>query len=160
MIMAKRFRGLSQVGRRQPRRIPVGMMSGTVTGATLGPAEEGQCAGVRTLTLAYFALVNNTASLWSVPRASAMNFPSGDQPKSQTTPEVKWVNCFGGPPGKVQLQRLEVWERMSTAARERPSGVQRRPCALPWNVSPRLTSAPSCAPVTVGTITLTIVPFL
>ena len=33
-----------------------------------------------TRMLAYFALVNNTASLWSVPRASAMNFPSGDQP--------------------------------------------------------------------------------
>src|ERR1700730_5131882 len=80
---------------------------------------------------AYIALVNNTASLWSVPRASAMNFPSGDQPKSQTTPEVKWVNCFAGPPAKIQLQRLGMRERMSTAARERPSGVQRRPCALP-----------------------------
>ena len=99
----------------------------SVIGTTFEPAEGGQSAGARTLTLAYFALVNNTASLWSVPRASAINFPSGDQPKSQTTPDVKWVNCFGGPSGKIQLQRLGVWERMSTAARERPSGVQRRP---------------------------------
>ena len=77
--------------------------------------------------LAYFALVNNTASLWSVPRASAMYFPSGDQPKSQTTPEVKWVNCFVGAPTIGPLQRLGVPERMSTAARDRPSGVQRTP---------------------------------
>src|SRR5882724_7652260 len=119
------------IGRRQPRRIPVGMMCRSVTDATFGPAEGRQSAGARTLRLAYFALINNTASLWSVPRASAMYFPSGDQPKSQTTPEVKWVNGFAGPPAIIQLQRLGVPERMSTAARERPSGVQRRPCALP-----------------------------
>src|SRR5580700_11986979 len=78
-------------------------------------------------TLTHFALVNNTASLWSVPLASAMLFPSGDQPKSQITPEVKWVNCFVGPPARTgPLQRLGVPERMSTAAKERPSGVQRR----------------------------------
>src|SRR3984893_11134004 len=85
---------------------------------------------------AYIALVNNTASLWSVPRASAMNFPSGDQPKSQTTPEVKWVNCFVEPSCHGYralanpLHKLGVPERMSTTARERPSGVQRATCAL------------------------------
>src|SRR3989442_12164028 len=131
MVSAKAFAGALGSGRRQPRRIAVGMMCGSVTGPTLWPAEGGQSAGARTLTQAYFALVNNTASLWSVPRASAMNFPSGDQPKSQTTPEVKWVNCFAGPPAKIPLQRLGVPERLSTSAREDQSGVQRRPCALP-----------------------------
>jgi len=76
--------------------------------------------------LTYFALVNNTASLWSVPRARAMCFPSTDQPKSQITPEAKWVNCFVGPP-KDRPHRLGVPERMSTVTRERPSGVQRTP---------------------------------
>jgi hypothetical protein len=77
-------------------------------------------------TLTHFALVNNTASLWSVPLARAMLFPSGDQPKSQITPEVKWVNCFVGPPKLTgPLQRLGVPDRMSRVARERPSGVQR-----------------------------------
>ena len=76
--------------------------------------------------LTYFALVNNTASLWSVPLASAMYFPSGDQPKSQMAPEVKWVNCFVGALRIGPLQRLGVPERMSNEAKERPSGVQRR----------------------------------
>ena len=85
-------------------------------------------AETKEMTLAYFALVNNTASLGSVPRASAMYFPSDDHPKSQTTPEVKWVNCFAGPSPKIPLQRLGVPERMSSAARDRPpSGVQRTP---------------------------------
>jgi hypothetical protein len=54
--------------------------SGKSVSATSAESEE--------LRADYFALVNNTASLWSVPRASAMYFPSGDHAKSQTTPEV------------------------------------------------------------------------
>jgi len=50
------------------------VMCASVTGA------REASGGGPTRMLAYFALVNNTASLWSVPRASAMNFPSGDQP--------------------------------------------------------------------------------
>jgi hypothetical protein len=55
------------------------VMCWSVTGATLGLPWGAKRRGP-TRMLAYLALVNNTASLWSVPRASAMNFPSGDQP--------------------------------------------------------------------------------
>ena len=72
--------------------------------------------------LAYFALVNNTASLWSVPRARAMCFPSTDQPKSQITPEAKWVNCFVGPPNHAI--RWEFTDRNPISGPNKGAGVR------------------------------------
>jgi hypothetical protein len=60
--------------------IPVGCDVRECNWRDSGLAEGEASAGGPTRMLAHFALVNNTASLWSVPRASAMNFPSGDQP--------------------------------------------------------------------------------
>src|SRR6185436_12519856 len=62
-------------------------------------------------------LLIRTTSLLVVLRPYASRLPSGDQSKLKKVPEVKLVNCFGGPPSSGWIQRFVTPDRAPPCVR-------------------------------------------
>src|SRR6516164_3719206 len=71
-------------------------------------------------------LLMRTTSLFISPRARSDCLPSGSQSKSDISPEVNLVSCFGFPPVKGSSQMLVTPSRVTRDSRPLPSGDQRK----------------------------------